>query len=71
MGGNSSGIKGVWVAIVLLGAAVVALLAVGVAWVAQGTRPAGDRVMRALTAGGATFIGVATLGITIGSFLSG
>ena len=71
MSGDSGGVKGVWVAIVLLGAVVIGSLAAGVFWAARHGRPTEDRVVGALTAGGATFIGVATLGIAIGSFLSG
>jgi len=41
----------------------------GIGPAAQGGTPAGDRAMGALKAGGITFIAVATLGITIGSFL--
>jgi hypothetical protein len=69
MGGDSSGLKGVWVAIALMGAMVIGAVAAGVVWVAQDGHPAGDRVVGALTAGGATFIGVATLALAIGSFL--
>ncbi|MFI7403534.1 hypothetical protein ACIBW9_24190 [Streptomyces sp. NPDC049541] len=71
MGGGSNDIKGLWVAIVLLGAAVVGSSTAAVFWVAQGGRPTGDRVMHTLAAGGAAFAGVAVLGITIGEFISG
>ncbi|WP_145968919.1 hypothetical protein [Streptomyces hyaluromycini] len=57
-------------AIVLLGAMVIGAVAAGVVWVAQEGHPAGDRVVGALAAGGATFIGVATLAFVIGSFLT-
>ncbi|MGW2637461.1 hypothetical protein [Streptomyces sp. NPDC001348] len=58
-------------AIVLLGAVLIGCIASGVCWAARHGRPAEDRVMGALSAGGVTFIGVATLGIAIGSFLTG
>ncbi|MFG3021808.1 hypothetical protein ACGFZQ_25215 [Streptomyces sp. NPDC048254] len=71
MGASGSGGKQVWVAIILVAAAVAGAVAGGVFWVAQGGHPSGDRVVGAAYAGGAAFLGVATLGIAIGSFLSG
>ncbi|WBO65021.1 hypothetical protein [Streptomyces camelliae] len=71
MGGESGGLKLVWVAVVLLGAAVVAGVVACVFWVAQSGRSTGDRVTRALAAGGTAFLGVATLGLAIGGFLHG
>ncbi|MFD4509723.1 hypothetical protein [Streptomyces sp. NPDC058457] len=58
-------------AIALIGAMVIGTIAAGVVWVAQEGHPAGDRVVGALAAGGATFLGVATLAFVIGGFLSG
>lgn len=69
MGGDSSGIKGLWVAIVLLGAVLIGSIASCVCWAARPGRPTEDRFMGALAAGGVTFVGVATLGIAIETFL--
>ena len=64
MGGDGGGLKGVWVAIIMLGAVVVGGVAAGVFWVL------GQGAARALVAGGTTFLGVATLGLAIVTFLS-
>ncbi|MEU6505722.1 hypothetical protein [Streptomyces sp. NPDC046942] len=71
MGNGGAGLRLVWVAIVLLGSAIGAGVVACVFWVAQSGRPAGDRVTRALAAGGATFLGMATFGLTVGGFLHG
>jgi hypothetical protein len=69
MGDGSGGGKGVWVAIALLGALVIAILAAGVFWAAGSGQSAGVRSMGALKAGSATFVAVATLAIATGTFL--
>lgn len=70
MDGGSGGLRKVWVAIVLLGALFAGGAATLLFWaVGHGSRVE-DRVKTALTAGGATFLGVATLGLAVGTFLS-
>ncbi|MFD5714586.1 hypothetical protein ACFWHW_30160 [Streptomyces pharetrae] len=70
MGEADGGLKNVWVAIVLLSAMVCGVVAALVFWVAGHDGQMGGRIKGALTAGGATFLGTATLGLTVGIFLS-
>lgn len=67
----SGGGKGVWVAIALIGALVVAVIAAGAYWAAGSGRPMRDRAVNALTAGGVAFTAMAGLALTIMTFLSG
>lgn len=71
MGGDDGWLKWVWVAIVLIVALLLSCAAAGISWLTTGKGPAEGRVKGALTAGGLTFLGVATLGIAIGGFLAG
>jgi hypothetical protein len=71
MDGGSGGLRMVWVAIVLLGALFAGGVASLLFWAAGSESQLGDRVKTALTAGGATFLGVAGLGFVVGTFLGG
>ena len=68
---GGGGLKKVWVAIILLGALFLGGAAAVVFWAVGQGSPVEDRVKGALAAGGATFLGVATLGLTVGIFLGG
>ncbi|MFH8467587.1 hypothetical protein [Streptomyces sp. NPDC017991] len=57
-------------AIVLIGALPCGCVAASVFWLATSGGPAGGRVKVALAAGGVTFLGLATLGIAIGTFVA-
>ncbi|MDQ0775364.1 hypothetical protein QF026_003830 [Streptomyces aurantiacus] len=70
MGGDGRWLKWMWVAIILIGALVCGCIAAGIFWLATSAGPAGGRVKVALAAGGVTFLGLATLGIAIGSFVA-
>jgi len=70
MGGGSGGLKRVWVAIILLGAPFIGGAVAHLFWgIGHGDEIEG-RVKDALTAGGATFLGLASLGLTVSIFLS-
>ncbi|MGW0575655.1 hypothetical protein ACWD25_06730 [Streptomyces sp. NPDC002920] len=69
MSGDDSEARWMWVAIVLIGGVTIAIVAAGVFWLATQGRPTGERITGTLAAAGITFFSVATLGITIGSFL--
>ncbi|MFE2420296.1 hypothetical protein [Streptomyces hokutonensis] len=71
MGGDGGGLKWVWVAIVLIVASLLGGVAACISWVTTGGSPDRERVKGALAAGGGTFLGVAALGVAIGSFLTG
>jgi hypothetical protein len=71
MDGGSGGLRKVWVAVVLLGALFAGGVAALLFWAAGHGSQLGDRVQTTLTAGGATFLGVATLGLAVGTFLGG
>jgi hypothetical protein len=64
MASHDNSLRGLWAAIIVIGAFMIATLTVGVFW------SAGVQLPGALGAGGAAFFGTATLGITIRGFLT-
>jgi hypothetical protein len=57
-------LRGLWAAVIMLGALIATMLSTVALWVA------GAPPYASLGAGGATFIGVATLGFTLRKFLT-
>ncbi|OKJ01290.1 hypothetical protein AMK20_35360 [Streptomyces sp. TSRI0261] len=64
MSDTDSSLRGLWAAIIMLGALVVAMLSTAALWTV------GAPAYASLGAGGATFIGVATLGFALRKFLT-
>ncbi|MGA4855460.1 hypothetical protein [Streptomyces koyangensis] len=64
MSDHEPSLRGLWAAIIMLSALVVAMLSTAAFWVADAPAYA------SLGAGGATLIGVATLGFTLRKFLT-
>ena len=64
MEGNERAFRGVWLALILLGALVGAVLAAGT------VRAVGGEVVVVLATGGGAFLGLATLGLTARKFLT-
>ncbi|WP_328628411.1 hypothetical protein OHA88_34810 [Streptomyces sp. NBC_00353] len=56
--------RGLWAAIIMVGALAIGFAATGLFW------STGTQVSGALGAGGAAFLGTATLGITVRRFLT-
>lgn len=56
--------RGLWAAIIIVGALALGFAVIGLFW------STGTQVPGALGAGGATFLGTATLGITVRRFLT-
>jgi flagellar basal body-associated protein FliL len=69
MDGGNGGLRKVWVAIILLGALFAGGAAALLFWVVGHGSQVEGRAKGAIAAGGATFLGVATLGLTVGIFL--
>ena len=67
MGGTN---KVMWLAIILIGALLCAIIAAQISWAASSQQSPGSRTFGALSAAGVTFLGVAGLGIAIAVFLS-
>lgn len=65
MANTDTSLRGLWVAIIITGALTIAIATTGIFW-STGTQMSG-----ALGAGGAAFIGAATLGITLRRFVAG
>lgn len=60
---NDASLRGIWAAIIMIGAFMIAIVTGSVLW-STGTQLSG-----AIGAGGAAFLGTATLGFTIRTFL--
>ncbi|GGQ15801.1 hypothetical protein GCM10010249_38110 [Streptomyces roseolilacinus] len=64
MSNHDSSLRGLWAAVIVLGALMAAMLSTAALWTA------GAPAYAALGGGGVTFIGVATLGFTLRKFLT-
>ncbi|BCL23021.1 hypothetical protein ACFWWC_13315 [Streptomyces sp. NPDC058642] len=64
MSSHDSSIRSLWAAVIVLGALIAAMLSTAALWTV------GAPAYTSLGAGGATFIGVATLGFTLRKFLT-
>ncbi|UJV42676.1 hypothetical protein CVT30_25095 [Streptomyces sp. AMCC400023] len=64
MEGSDRALRGVWLALILLGSLVGAVLAAGA------VRAVGGEVVVVLATGGGAFLGLATLGLTARKFLT-
>jgi hypothetical protein len=60
---NTAALRGLWLAVIVLAGLVAAVLGGAAFWLA------GSGITAALAAGGATFLGVTSLGITVHRFL--
>ncbi|MFH0520408.1 hypothetical protein ACHBTE_24925 [Streptomyces sp. M41] len=58
-------LRGVWAAIIMIAALTLAIATTGLFWTT------GTQLSGALGAGGAVFLGTATLGLTVRKFLTG
>ncbi|MGW1669391.1 hypothetical protein [Streptomyces sp. NPDC002324] len=65
MEGNDRAFRGIWLALILLGALVGAVLAAGA------VRAVGGEMVVVLATGGGAFLGLATLGLAARGFLAG
>ncbi|AGP55006.1 hypothetical protein M271_17220 [Streptomyces rapamycinicus NRRL 5491] len=63
MSSHVPSLRGLWAAVIMLGALVAAMLSVAVLWIV------GAPAYASLGGAGATFIGVATLGFSLRKFL--
>lgn len=64
MSSHDSSHRGLWAAVIMLGALVGAMLSTACLW------GVGAPAYASLGAGGATFLGIATLGLTLRRFLT-
>ncbi|MFD7059753.1 hypothetical protein [Streptomyces sp. NPDC059906] len=68
VGGSGGSLKGVWLALSLMCAVIVGAVMAGIFWAIGHRRETADRATGAPVAGGAAFLGMATLGIRWAAF---